>query len=371
MNPITSVLHKIFTREFYRINAGFFLLVIGICFGFLRDVEHLALAQFFVSSIFLMLIPAAVWLLYALKIASFNRLAVRQPPNSFVYSAALIPSRLAAGLMLVSFLQFMPALMYGGFLVGIAWKFHQSTALLEAVMALMVCLVIIGGSLYRDISHANEEKKVSWLRSWLNVAVTRPYIWFYPAWVLRRQPGLVIGTKIFSMLLIAGVSKLYTYETYDPRLFNMGCSLAFASNLVLVFHYHRFENFHFNLLRSLPLSLVQRLTHFVLSLTVLLSPEFAVMLNYLPQDISVLQLTSSIVFCISIVLLGYAYLFLNDIRLESVIQRIFVMSFLWIVLTLFKVPVILLAVVQGLLALAIYRKHFYSFEFNALLDSEK
>lgn len=371
MNSIIKVLHKILTREFYRINAGFFLLVIGICFGFLRDVEHVALAQSFVSSGSLMLIPVAVWLFYTVKIITFNSLAIRQPQNAFVHSAALIPSRLATGLLLVSLLQFMPVLLYGGFLMIVAWKLHQTTALLEVAMAFAFCLLVIGGSLFWNITHANDELKVSWLRSRLNVALSRPFIWFYPTWILRRQPGLVIGTKVFSMLLLLAVSKLYNYDSYDPRLFNMGCALAFASNLVLVFHYHRFENFHFSLLRSLPLSLSRRLAYFVLTFLILLMPEFAVMINYLPHNVSLPQLASSTLFCVSITFLGYSYLFLRDITLENVTQRIFLMSFLWIVLILFKVPALALAAIHSILALMIYRKHFYCFEFNALLDSEK
>ena len=78
MSNIQSVLFKVLVKEFYRINAGFFLIVVGICFGFLRDIEHLALARYFTSAPVYLLIPFSVWLLYALKIIAFNDSSFRR-----------------------------------------------------------------------------------------------------------------------------------------------------------------------------------------------------------------------------------------------------------------------------------------------------
>lgn len=368
---MTSVLNKVFTREFYRINAGFFLIVIGICFGFLRDVEHLALAQYFISAPVLLGIPILVWMLYTLKILSFNHHAVHQSENSFVYSSALVPARLATSLVLVSVQQLMPALLYGAFLLANAWYYGQLPAVAGILIALGSFICLVSGRLYWDIAHPDDEVKVSWLRSKINLTITKPYVWFYPAWILRRQPVLILGTKVFAMLIIIGVSRLYLFDTYDERLFEMGCALAFASNLVLVYYYHRFENFHFSMLRTLPLPLSRRMGHFIVTFMILLLPETVAMINYLPAVLSIMQLTTVILFGYSVVFLGYAWLFIKDINLERVIQRVFVMAFLWIVLILFKVPVPVMLLVQVLTALVTYHRHFYSFEFDASIESEK
>lgn len=371
MKPIAAVLNRVFTTEYYRLNAGFFLLVIGICFGFLRDVEHLALGMYFTSSPWLMFIPIAVWLVYALKVLSFNHHAVRKPENAFVFAAALARPSLATALVLISALQFMPALMYGGFLIVIATRFSQFTAIVMTGLAFLVCLLLIWGRLYRDIVLADSERKVApWLRA-INLNFTRPFIWFYPAWIIRRQPGLAIGTKAFAMLIIFGVTRLYLYDAYDERLFGMGCAVAFASNLVLIFFYQRFENFHFSLLRGLPLTRVRRLWNFIVICILLQLPEFSVMINYTPRNVSSLQLASVYLFALSVNLLGYASLFIRDITLELVVRRVFAASLLWIVLILFKVPVLLIALLQVILALQIYLKYYYTFEFDATIDSEK
>ena len=72
MNNHAKVLSRTLTTEFYRANAMFFLVVIGFCFGFMRGTEHLALAGFFVSSVWLAMIPIGVWIIYTIKVIMYN-----------------------------------------------------------------------------------------------------------------------------------------------------------------------------------------------------------------------------------------------------------------------------------------------------------
>ena len=151
----------------------------------------------------------------------------------------------------------------------------------------------------------------------------------------------------------------------------MGCALSFSFNLVIVFYYHRFENFHFQLMRSLPLTLNQRMLNFIFICVLLMLPEIGAIVNYFPPGISKLHLLSVLVFGLSISLLGYCFLFLKDITLESFIQRVFWMALLWIVLILFKIPAVVLAIIHIGISIRVYQKHFYRFEFNAEVNSEK
>jgi hypothetical protein len=67
LNTTVKPLMKLFVRVFYQENATFFLFVVGLAGGFMSDVEHTALAQFFISKIYLIAIPASFWILYAIK----------------------------------------------------------------------------------------------------------------------------------------------------------------------------------------------------------------------------------------------------------------------------------------------------------------
>lgn len=49
---------------------------------------------------------------------------------------------------------------------------------------------------------------------------------FYAEWLLRRDPLMLAGTKIFTGTLIFGICSLYIHESYDWRLISMTVTLC-------------------------------------------------------------------------------------------------------------------------------------------------
>src|SRR4051812_19680280 len=125
MNNHSSVLSRTLTKEFYRANAMFFLVSIGFCFGFMRGVEHTALAGFFVSSIWLGMIPVSAWILYTAKVIVYNRREVRFERNWFLYSLPL--TNALSAYVTVASGQLAPIIAYGVFLLLVALKAGQWT----------------------------------------------------------------------------------------------------------------------------------------------------------------------------------------------------------------------------------------------------
>jgi hypothetical protein len=366
LKPLHSIMTRVLVVEFYRINAGFFFLVIGLCFGFLSGREHMALAQAFVSSTTVLFIPFIVWIVYTLKVIQFNKLEFLKGENSFLYHcAALTKNQLWICCLNVAFKQLTLPFLYAVFLIAFALKLQEFDALVEIISALIVLAVVVAYRLRSEILHPGMNKKISALKQKIDSWFVRPSIWFYPEWILRQQPLLVIGTKIFSGLFIIGVSRLYLFDSYDERLMAMGCMLAFSSNLVLVYFYHRFDTIHFSLMRSLPIPLSTRLLSFIGTMTLLNITEIGLVLNYYPVQLSLYHCGEFLFFGLSIYVLAFATLYIKNIELEKFIQNIFIASFSWFILILFKMPVILLGVVQVLFAFMIYSKTYYTFEYKS------
>ncbi|MBY0436013.1 MAG: hypothetical protein K2U26_18130, partial [Cyclobacteriaceae bacterium] len=101
---------------------------------------------------------------------------------------------------------------------------------------------------------------------------------------------------------------------------------------------------------------------FLITMLLLLVPELATLINYFPEAVSKIHLVYSIVFCISMVLMAYAFLFRADLILDVFIQYLFAASFALILLVLFKVSVMFLAALNLVIGVYWYRKHFYTFE---------
>ncbi|MBY0435101.1 MAG: hypothetical protein K2U26_13415, partial [Cyclobacteriaceae bacterium] len=253
MSYIIRVLKRVLVDEFYRTHAGLFLIVLGICFGFMSGNEHMALAQFFTGSPLLALIPIAGWLLYAIIIVSFNRIELTKPENNFLLTLVeLSPGMRWFALISTSAQAFLPAALYGLFLIKIAFSVRQFSSIVVIVAGCVALILLIALDLHHNLLRPGRERKTGLLKRITNRYVTKPFAWFYPEWITRAQPLMVFGTKLFSCLIIAGVGILYHYDTYDQRFFQMACVLAISANMVLVYHYHRFENVHLIMLRSLP-----------------------------------------------------------------------------------------------------------------------
>jgi hypothetical protein len=370
-----NFLNKIFTRvlvvEFYRVNAGFFFIVIGVGFGFLSGKEHTALAHAFVGSTMLLFIPILIWAVYTLKVIQFNKIELSKDENSFLLaSAALSPLQLLMCCLALSVKQLILPILYGGFLLVTALKLEVVRSLLLIIVSLSFLALVVTLIIRYEILHPGRNKLISLWKRKMDSLFVKPLIWFYPEWISRQQPLMVIGTKIFAGLLIVGVGRLYLFDSYDERLMAMGCTLSFSANLALVYFYHQFENFHFSLMRSLPIPLFKRLLSFLGTVLLLNLTEIGLLFNYYPSSLSPAHGFILFAFALSIYLLAFAVLYLKSIPLETFIQKVFIASFCWIILILFKIPVVLIAFIQILAAWFIYSNRYYSFEHISATKAE-
>ena len=96
-----------------------------------------------------------------------------------------------------------------------------------------------------------------------------------------------------------------------------------------------------------------------------------ILLNYFPDQLSLIHLASIFIYGLSIYLMGYSSLFLKDITMDKFINKLFISAFIGIILILFKIPVSALAAMLLIIGFIIYKKNFYLFEFNADTHSEK
>jgi hypothetical protein len=366
---VASTLNKVLVREFYRLNAGFFLVVITIAFGFMSGVEHRALAQFFISSSLLLTIPIIIWALYGIKIIHFNHQHIRRSENTFLFELALLtPSRRFAGLLTITSGQLLPAFAYGSFLITMAIASNRAVAATEAFAGLIAILLWTTSALYYQLDHPAREVKTSFLKKFLDYRFTKTIVQYYIGWMIRREPAILLGTKVFSGLLLFGVAQLYRAEEYDWRLMALGCTIAFAGNFAVISQLHRFENFHFVLLRNLPISLVKRLQILAAVLLIFSIPEFAVLGKYFPENLGWQIYLVLVVYSISVIVLFYSLLFLQSVDEKKFSSLIFVFMLLWIILILFSVPALALALGNLTAGLWIYHRRYYLFEYASAGD---
>jgi hypothetical protein len=357
------VLNKVLVKEYYRLNAGFFLVIITLAFGFMSGTEHRALAEFFVASPLLLSAPTGIWAIYLIKIINFNRSQVSLPQNQFLYTFNL-RSYLHQVLpfFLIVATQFMPAILYGFFLMIVALKNNFYVPLVIIPIALFLFLLIGTVMLLWQLNHVASEATVSILKKYLDYRLTKPLFQFYLEYLTRKDPALVFGTKIFSGLLIFAVSQLYSGESYDVRLLAMGCALSFSASFMIIRQIHYFENKEFVLLRNLPIPVIRRITTFLFVFFILCLPEITIVIKYFPEALYWMEAPSVIFFGISTGLLFYGLHFTNVIQQKNFERPVFSLVIGWVLIILFRVPVFILMLVNSGIGIWLVGRYFYRFE---------
>lgn len=372
MTEIYIVLNKVLVKEFYRLNTGFFLVIITITFGFMSGVEHKALAEFFVVSPIILLVPIGIWMVYVIKILNFNNNQLYRKENQILFEISLLPRiKQIVQLFIVFSSQFMPAILYAGFLYTTAFKHNKLISLGIISISILFILVIGTWTMYYRVNHIHQEIKISGFKTLLDRRFTKSLFQFYIGWILRREPLLVFTTKLFSGLMIFCVTQLYKGELYDWRLLAMGATFAFGGNFMIVSQIHLFENFSFKILRNLPIHLYRRLIIYILVLLSFCLPEILILVKNFPATLEWPILLAIISFGISINFLYNSLHFVAIFQKKGFAQIIFASIISWIVLILFSVPLLLITFINMTAAIILYRTYFYQYEYNSADDGNK
>jgi hypothetical protein len=324
------------------LNASFFLLIITLTFGFMSGVEHKALAQFFIASPVLSLIPITVWFVYLLKVINFNRSRLVLSENYFMREFVLLSkSSRYSVLSIVVISQFVPAIAYGIFLVLTTIRSQQWINILLICLSQIVLITAGTFVVERAMHNQLAEIKVWKIKTWFDKRFSKPVSLIYITWIMRREPMLVIATKIFSGGLMFAITQLYKSDVYDWRLLAMGSVVAVAGNYMMMTQLYQFENVHFRFLKNLPISALKSILTIVVVITILLLPEFVVIIKNFPESLTILEGISCLVFIVGGTLYFYSLNYLS-IPVENFSRWILGSVIGWIAIILFSTPLPLL-----------------------------
>jgi hypothetical protein len=362
MTHLIYILNRVWTIEFYKTNASFFLVVLGFAGGFMRGPDHIALAESFIASPVLLLIPVAVWIVYAAKVALFNQAILRRKETEFLFQLNLVNHHTQwLSLVAVLFNQLLPMYGYGLFLIVLCIKHHFFFTLTIVVSILVTIHAILTIMVKYSLSHPDQGNKTNIIKQLLDRWMIKPYPLMVMEWVIRRKLLMLVGFKLFSCLLLYGVSRLYE-PTFDERFLGMTLAIAAGLHISMIYEVHRFETVHFSMIRQLPVSTLKRIWYTSVSLLLLILPESGMIFTLFNIHLSSIHCLIALSFLLSSVALMYAFLYIRDRREDEVTSFVFGGVMLFFVLILFKVPIILLTVVNAAVAFWIIRRCYYRFE---------
>lgn len=365
MKSLFRIFNQSIIKEYYRQNAVFVFVVMMFAFGFLRAVEHITFIKNALKYPSVLGVVFFAWALHCLKVTLFTLRMLESRQNEFLYNARLFsPFKrfLVFCVLQLSLIQL--TFLYSLGMIKFAIE-DQQWLEMGYIIACNVVLIIVGALVYEyRIQRPNSEQLRSKPIQQFIARFQTPAYLFFVRYLFSKQPVLLLLTKLFCCLVLMGICNLYPTDDYDERLLALGGLFVAAGHTVFCQQYFIFENRFLLIAKNVPLSYAQRLFNYGLAYFLLLLPELIVLARNLPTEVSYVYMVLLIVFILSMIFLNHHVQYINDISHDAFMQRLFFTGILFLLLIMFKIPVILMALVNFSIAVYVFRKHYFLSEYN-------
>lgn len=277
MKQVSKVLVRTIVKEFYKEHVGFFLVVLGLGFGFLKTPQHKDIAGALAFNPTYYLIPFGLWVLYTLKTLSFCERIKKLSVNwIFTESILLKPSIRKPLFIYIQALLLVPILGYSSFQAIIAFQLGQifSATLVIAgnLLILLVSAHLLHHRILRPVDAKTGVQSIRWTR-----LIPRNYPMLLVHHLLQRHGLGLILIKLFSCAIVIGATLIYQVQGTDLRYLSLGVLLSAGANATLTFRHVEFKQKYLTLFENLPISSLSIFLKDLATYLVLSLPEILVL----------------------------------------------------------------------------------------------
>ncbi|NVJ47973.1 MAG: hypothetical protein HWE07_12630 [Cytophagia bacterium] len=325
MKEVDQVLSKVFVKRFYSENAGFFLVLLGVCFGFLKAAQHFELNEALADKPVSYLIPIAFWLLYGIKVARFcSRVAREKESMMFGWIVLVGKSRIFSSALKVQFSLLLPILGYGSFMAYVALEQREPLSATIVLSSLLFLLLGLSFWYKKDLSNEKEYG----LEASKIIAKWRPkyFFEFYIHYLLSFQGVRIVFVKSLSLLILYISIQVFMKEAIDLRYLTLGVLLSATANSFFSMNYAHFEREELQLFRNLPIGFRTKTLAFWLTFLCLSIPEFLVLAGQLSFEIPLFDLLSLMLIIPSLLMVFMALAYQPNFNQESFTKLVFFIS---------------------------------------------
>ena len=367
MKPVTTLLLKVFVKQFYLINTGFFLFCFYFFFGVVTPGQlvwyHQSLILGMLGSPVFLGIVFLLWFLYMLKCCSFCTTVIKSNESIYLQCLqALSKNKQWLLYLLISLLLYLPVIIYSCFVIYTALL---KILLLKAFIVTAFQLLLIGFGAcvnFAAINKSNKTKRLDVLISKIiSLASFRTgYLFYLSAFTFHSKKITFTIIKLFSILLLS-ISFVLNGDNFDLDFFMIFFLLIIIAHAAMVFYYVEFKETMLPFSRNLPLALYKVAAMYVGTFCIILLPEFLFMLINNHGNLPTADIICFYLIAVACLFLFTAVLYTDSLNMDRYIQLVFV---IFILLFFFlKSGMYLLTLLATLFAAAaIFREHYYSFE---------
>jgi len=325
MRAIDQVLNKVFVRRFYSENAGFFLVLLGICFGFLKAPQHFELSQALADKPIFYLIPIALWCLYALKVARFCARVGKEKESIMLGSLDMAGK--STLLLLTTKLQInllFPVWAYGLFMTYVALE--QQEFISALIVPGSLGLLLLSLSLWHRRNLLDPKDFGLLATSIVSRWSPKYFFEFYIHHLLSFQGLRVVLMKLLSLLILYISIQVFLEEAIDVRYLALGALLSATANSFFSMNYVQFERSELQLFRNLPMSFSKKIASLWLTFILLSVPEFLILVGQLNNVVNWFDLLTLTLLPPALLILFMALAYQPNFNQEGFTKQVFFIS---------------------------------------------
>jgi len=303
ISPLTIVLTKIFSRGFYRANAGsllfFFVVVISYAI-FITPAGTMSHETFQLYEVIVMMTlisnPVAMsviffaWLLYTIKSWQYVTGQLTAAENGFLYysSTALSKFRQVRSWWWMQFVITLPLTSYGLLSVGFGIVYHHYLLPLITILYLFL-LITVSAALYVWLANRLSAGTPATVNLRLPIRWKKPFFSLFLYHIVHKIKLGALLTKIFSLFCLAsGAYSLFSGNRHDTRVAGLLVLTATTGHLYLLYQEHRFEVMTLAFSRTFPYSRNRHFLYMVLRYLLLFLPEIVFLVATTPPPMAIL-----------------------------------------------------------------------------------
>ncbi|SOE23485.1 hypothetical protein SAMN06298216_3873 [Spirosomataceae bacterium TFI 002] len=355
------ILQSTVLKPYYRQNVGFYLLLYLLAFGFMRGEEHVKISGLVMSRLELLALVYLFWIAHVVKTSLFVNRTLSLPTHSFLRDFVFKnPLEQWKEFTTLQFYLNLPFISYGVFMLIIGIRngdYFNVTVLGFLLLSLSIAPVLW---LKYRFSNFLKTENASESKSW-NLWPRTSHFWFL-RYLLSREPFLFFSTKFFSFLIIMGLAMLYPTDDYDYRLIYLSAFFAGLGQFVIGKSYQQYIGEELWFTRNMAFSKGNLILGLLVNALIICAFELVLIFRYLPQDLGILDGLGACLLIFSFQFFWLTIGYLPGAFGETFSKRIYLMAAVFMLIVMYKVPVLILGGVLLLFGLFCLVRYYDLFE---------
>jgi hypothetical protein len=275
-------------KEFYQQHAGFFLMGFYVLFGVVEPSQlisyHKALLLAGLSSPLGLAIVCVSWVLYCAKVHFFIKQKLSLAQYNFVNEVGSLDKTPQLKLWLALYCVFLlPIIIYLFALIGVGVYYHLFLSLI-VILAIFAALAVgLSFLSYRSVTFGFLKQEMHQSNSYIQVK--RPFFSWPLFYLFNEQPLMLLICKVLSLFFFKSMLWMFADVGHDTRVLLVALLASILCHAVLVFTLLKFEISYLNFSKSLPIPTYKRLLGWLLTLAIILLPEWTFLIISSEYDV--------------------------------------------------------------------------------------